>query len=99
MLPRADQTMAAIAKLKISWKDKNIGMEHKIRLMRALSPAVILQGAVEGKRRRGMPKKRWIDNIAEWTGKSVALGDSSHGTQPAGVERADEEIRHDASCS
>ena len=33
---------------------------------------VILQGTVEGKRRRGRPKKKWIDNIAEWTGKSSA---------------------------
>ena len=33
---------------------------------------VILQGTVEGSRRRGRPKKRWSDNIAEWTGKSFA---------------------------
>ena len=33
---------------------------------------VILQGTVEGGRRRGRPKKSWIDNIAEWTGKSFA---------------------------
>ena len=31
---------------------------------------VILQGTVEGSRRRGRPKKS--DNIAEWTGKSYA---------------------------
>ena len=40
---------------------------------------VILQGTVEGQRIRGMPKKRWIDNIAEMTGKSFAET-SSHGT-------------------
>ena len=33
---------------------------------------VILQGTVEGSRRRGRPEKSWIDNIAEWTGKSFA---------------------------
>ena len=33
---------------------------------------VILQGTVEGSRRRGRPKKSWSDNIAEWTGKSFA---------------------------
>ena len=32
----------------------------------------ILQGTAEGSRRRGRPKKSWIDNIAEWTGKSIA---------------------------
>ena len=33
---------------------------------------VILQGTFEGSRRRGWLKKTWIDNIAEWTGKSFA---------------------------
>ena len=28
----------------------------------------ILQGAVKGARRRGRQKKRWEDNIKEWTG-------------------------------
>ena len=35
-------------------------------------PKVILQGTVEGSRRRGRPKKRWTDNITEWTDKSFA---------------------------
>ena len=55
---------------------------------------VILQGTIERKRGRGRPKKRWSDNIVDWTGKSFA--ETSHATQPAGVERADEEVRHDA---
>ena len=32
----------------------------------------ILQGTVQGRRRRGRQRKRWTDNIAEWTGKSFA---------------------------
>ena len=36
MLSGAAQTMAALARLKIIWKDKNIRIKHKIRLMRAL---------------------------------------------------------------
>ena len=28
----------------------------------------ILQGTVQGKRRKGRQKKRWVDNIKEWTG-------------------------------
>ena len=28
----------------------------------------ILQGTVEGQRKRGMQKKRWEDDIKEWTG-------------------------------
>ena len=36
VLSRAAQTMAALARLKTIWKDKNIRIKHKIRLMRAL---------------------------------------------------------------
>ena len=32
----------------------------------------ILQGTVEGGRRRGRPRKRWSDNIMEWTGLNFA---------------------------
>ena len=32
----------------------------------------ILQGTVQGKRRRGRQKKKWADNILEWTGESFA---------------------------
>ena len=32
----------------------------------------ILQGTVKGKRRRGRQKKRWRDNIKEWTGVDFA---------------------------
>ena len=42
--------------------------------------------------KKGSPKKNRIENIAEWIGKSFA----SHGTQSTGVERAGEEVRHDA---
>ena len=31
----------------------------------------ILQGSVEGKRRRGRPRKSWNDNIREWTGHNL----------------------------
>ena len=152
MLSRAAQTTAPLARLKNIWKDKNIRIKHKIRLMRVLVitisiyacdtwtltaelqrrlqslefrcfrkilgiykdritnehvrktiikhigpyedllatvkrqklkwywhvtrsdglTKVMLQGTVEVRRRRGRPKKSWIDNIAEWTGKSFA---------------------------
>ena len=32
----------------------------------------ILQGTVKGKRKRGRQKKRWEDNIKEWTGMEFA---------------------------
>ena len=48
---------------------------------------------IEGKRIKGRLKKMWIDNIANLTGISFAV---SHDTQPAGVERDDEEVNHDS---
>jgi siroheme synthase (precorrin-2 oxidase/ferrochelatase) len=32
----------------------------------------ILQGTMRGKRVQGRQRKRWTDNIAEWTGKNFA---------------------------
>ena len=32
----------------------------------------ILEGTVKGKRKRGRQKKRWEDNIKEWTGMDFA---------------------------
>ena len=31
----------------------------------------ILQGTVQGKRKRGRQRRRWEDNITEWTGKTM----------------------------
>ena len=42
VLSRAAQTMAALARLKIIWKDKNIRIKHKIRLMRTLVMTIFL---------------------------------------------------------
>ena len=42
MLFRAAQTMAALAILKIIWKDTNIRIKHKIRLVRALVMIIFL---------------------------------------------------------
>ena len=150
---RIAQTSAALAKLKPIWRDKNISLTSKIRLLHALVISIflyacetwtltaelqrkiqavemrcfrrllgisytdhitneevkrkirqhlghyedllttvkkkklkfyghtirsnglsktILQGTVPGKRRRGRQKKKWLDNIMEWTGNSFA---------------------------
>ena len=47
VLSRAAQTMAALARLKTIWKDKNIRIKHKIRLMRALRVITIFLYAFE----------------------------------------------------
>ena len=155
ILSRIAQTTAALSRLKIIWRDKNISLASKVKLMRTLILSTflyaceswtltaeierriqalemrcyrrllnisykehvtneevrnriqnatgvhddlltmvkkrklrwyrhisrssgiaktILQGIVKGARRRGRQKKRWEDNIKEWTG--MAFGDS-----------------------
>ena len=45
----------------------------------------ILQGTVKGTRRRGRQKKRWDDNIKEWTGMgfedSLGAAEDREGTK------------------
>ena len=155
ILSRIVQTIGALTKLKTIWKDKNIALSSKIRLMRSLVISIflyacetwtltaelekkiqatemrcfrrllgifyrdhvtneevrnrisraigpyedllttvkkrklrwygpitrsteltkmILQGIVQGGRRRGRQKKRWEDNVTEWTG--LKLGEA-----------------------
>ena len=51
---------------------------------RSAGPAkTIMQGTVPGERRRGRPKKRWDDNIKEWTelplAKTLTLAEDKDG--------------------
>ena len=51
--------------------------KRKVRLFGHVSRSsglakTILQGTVKGKRKRGRQKKRWEDNIKEWTGIDFA---------------------------
>ena len=34
-------------------------------------PAFICQGYVDGKRSRGRPRRRWMDDVEEWTGMAM----------------------------
>ena len=36
-------------------------------------PKIILQGSMDGRRRRGRSRKSWKDNIKEWMGQSMSL--------------------------
>src|SRR6218665_1201904 len=43
------------------------------RMMRADKlPAFICQGYVDGERARGRPRRRWVDDVKEWTGMTMA---------------------------
>ena len=163
ILSRIAQTTAALSRLKIIWRDKNISLVSKVKLMRTLilstflyawerwtltaeierkiqalemrcyrrllnisykdhvtneevrsriqnaigvhddflsmakkrklrwyghisrssgMAKTILQGTVKGARRRGRQKKRWEDNIKEWTG--MGFGDSLRAVEDRG---------------
>ena len=56
--------MTIVKRLKLKWYG---------RVSRSLGLAkTILQGTVNGERRQGTQKKKWEDNIKEWTGLEFA---------------------------
>ena len=61
-----DDLLTMVKKWKLGWYD------HISRS--SCMTKTILQGTVKGVRRRGRQKKRWEDNIKEWTG--MGFGDS-----------------------
>ena len=57
------------------------------------------QSDITGNSRRQSKKRqaeKELDRQHRVVDRQILRGDSSHGTQPAGVERTDEEVRHDA---
>ena len=62
--------------LNISYKDHVTNEKVRRKIQAAIGEydellslvKKILQGTVKGKRKRGRQKKRWEDNIKEWTG-------------------------------
>ena len=59
-----DDLLTVVKKRKLKWyghTSRSSGMSK-----------TILQGTTNGKRRRGRQRKRWEDNIREWTGLTFA---------------------------
>ena len=59
-----DELLTLVKKRKLRWSghvSRSSGLAK-----------TILQGTVKGKRKRGRQKKRWEDNIKEWTGMDFA---------------------------
>ena len=62
--------------LRISYKDHVTNEAIRNKIKQAIGAyddlltivKTILQGTIRGRRRRGRQKKRWEDNIKEWTG-------------------------------
>ena len=81
ILSRIAQTTVALTRLKPVWTDMSISLSSKIRLMRSLITSIrsliktILQ--VKGGRRQGGQRKRWEDNMREWTGPEFGKSQSA----------------------
>ena len=61
-----DELLTLVNKLKLRW------FGHVSRSWSSGLAKTILQGKMKGQRRRGRQKKRWEDNIKEWTGMDFA---------------------------
>ena len=59
-----DELLTLVKKQKLRW----IGHVSRSSCL----AKTILQGTVKGQRKRGRQKKRWEDNIKEWTGMDFA---------------------------
>ena len=57
------QLLRTIKKRKLSYFG-HVKRHHSLQ-------KVMLEGQVEGRRGRGRPRRRWIDDLKEWTGMSV----------------------------
>ena len=66
-----EDLLATVKRRKLKWHGHVIRSDGLTK--------VILQGTVRRPANNGYAEKMWIDNIAEWTGKSFA-DTSSHGT-------------------
>ena len=60
-----DELLTLVKKRKLKW------LGHVSRSSGLAK--TILQGTVKGKRKRGRQRKRWEDNIKEWTGMDFAF--------------------------
>ena len=57
------ELLAMVIKKKLIWFGHVIGSNSMSK--------TILQGSIEGIRRRGRPKMQWQDNIVKWTGLDI----------------------------
>ena len=59
-----------LGRLSVAKKQKLKWFGHVVRAKGTLAN-IILQGTVEGRRKRGRPKRIWMDDIKDWTGRNV----------------------------
>ena len=57
-----------MASVEEFWRRKDLLLPEWLQVWNKKGVSAILQGTVQGGRRRGRQKKRWESNISEWTG-------------------------------
>lgn len=60
------QLLARVAHLKLQY------FGHAVRGSAGELASMVMEGGVEGERYQGAPRKSWLDNIREWSGRSYA---------------------------
>ena len=60
---RQEPLLSTVKRRKLSWFGHTVRHDSLCK--------TVLQGTVEGQRKRGRPKKKWMDNITEWTGQPL----------------------------
>ena len=60
---KQEPLLSTVKRRKLSWFGHTLRHDGLCK--------TVLQGTVEGQRKRGRPRKVWHDNIKEWTGKST----------------------------
>ena len=60
---RQEPLLSTVKRRKLSWFGHTLRHDGLCK--------TVLQGTVEGQRKRGRQRKQWQDNIKEWTGKSI----------------------------
>ena len=59
--------MTKLIQIMNNIKSKSIKLYDHIKISNAGLSKFCLEGMIEGKRNRGRPAKRWLDNIHAWT--------------------------------
>ena len=52
--------------------EKTEAAVFRTRFIRAQNLSTVLEGRIDGKRNRGRPRRRWLDDIKDWTGRPLA---------------------------
>ena len=74
--PKGDQSWVFIGRTDVEVKLQYFG--HLMQRANSLEKTLIL-GKIEGRRRRGQQRMRWLDGITDWMHMGLGVGDGQGG--------------------